>query len=73
MLALLDLPALKPAVKAALQSAVDASLAKNPRATCLALNVYIAVVKCAPARAFTPTERSELVADASRIKAVIGC
>jgi hypothetical protein len=71
--AFLDVPALKPAAKAALQSAVDATLARNPRAACLALNVYIAVVQNAPARAFTPAERSELIADARRIKAVIGC
>ena len=71
--AFLDLPALKPALKAALQSAADATLARNPRAACLALNVYIAAVQNAPARAFTPAERSELIADARRIKAVIGC
>jgi HYR domain len=71
--AFLDLPALKPAAKAALQSAADATLARNPRAACLALNVYIAVVQNAPARAFTPAERSELIVDARRIKAVIGC
>jgi HYR domain len=71
--AFLDLPALKPAFKAALQSAVDATLARNPRAACLALNLYTTVVQNATARAFTPAERSELIADARRIKTVIGC
>ena len=45
----------------------------DPRAACQALDVYIAAVQYAPARAFTPAERSELIADARRIKAVIGC
>jgi HYR domain len=72
-LAFLDQPALKPTLKAALQSTLDSILARNPRAGCLALNVYTAAVKGAPPRAFTSAERSELVADAGRIKAVIGC
>jgi hypothetical protein len=72
-LVFLDQPALKPMLKAALQSTLDSILARSPRAACLALNVYIAAVKGAPPRAFTSAERSELVADAGRIKAVIGC
>jgi hypothetical protein len=71
--AFLALPVLKPAFRAALQSAADATLARNPRAACLALNVYTAVVQSAPTRAFTPAERSELIGDARRIRAVIGC
>ncbi len=71
--AFLDLPALKPAVSAALQSAADSLVARNPRAACLGLNVYMAAVKLAPAKAFTAAERAELVADAIRIRAVIGC
>jgi hypothetical protein len=71
--AFLDLPALKPSLKAALQSAADALVAKKPRAVCLALDVYTTAVRIATTRAFTPAERAELLADASRIKAVIGC
>ena len=71
--AFLDLPSLKPAVRAGLQSAADSLVARNPRAACLGLNVYVAAVKLAPAKAFTAAERAELVADAIRIKAVIGC
>jgi hypothetical protein len=41
--------------------------------TCQLLSVYIAAVKTAPTRAFTPAERSQLIADAGRIRAVIGC
>ena len=71
--AYLDLPALKPALKAAFQSAVDAIVAKRPQAVCLALDVYVAAVKAAPTRAFTAAERSDLLADAGRIKTVLGC
>ena len=71
--AFLDLPSLKPALKTALQTAADAFVARSPRAACLGLNVYVAAVKLAPAKAFTAAERAELVADAVRIKAVIGC
>jgi hypothetical protein len=71
--AFLDLPALKPAVKAVLQSAADALVARRPRLACTALDVYVAVVRTAPAKAFTAAERSELVADARRIEAVLGC
>jgi hypothetical protein len=72
-LAFLDLPALKPALKTGLQSVADAIVAKNPRAACKALDLYVAAVKLAPARAFTAAERAELLADAGRIKTVIGC
>jgi hypothetical protein len=72
-LTFLDLPTLKPALKAGLQSVADAVVAKNPRAACNALDLYVVAVKIAPARAFTGAERSELLADAARIKKVIGC
>jgi hypothetical protein len=71
--AFLDLPALRPALRVALQSTVDAILAKRPRSACRALEVYVAIVRSAPVRALTPAERSELIADAVRIEAVIGC
>jgi hypothetical protein len=72
-LAYLDVPSLKPALRSALQSSADAIVAHNPRAACLALNVYVAAVKLAPTKAFTAAERAALVADATRIRAVIGC
>jgi HYR domain len=71
--AFLDQPALSLALRTQLQAAVDAFAAKRPRAACLVLDLYIAAVRLAPTRALTPAERSELVADATRIKAVIGC
>jgi hypothetical protein len=72
-LTFLDLPALKPGLKAGLQSVADAILARNPRGACKALDLYAAAVKLAPTRAFTASERSALLADAARIKTVIGC
>jgi hypothetical protein len=71
--AFLDLPALKPALKAALQSATDAFVAKRPRVACAALDLYAVAVRSASSRAFTAAERSELIADVGRIKAVVGC
>ena len=71
--AYLDLPALKPALKAALQAVADAIAAKHPKAACVALDLYVVAVKLAPAKAFTAGEKADLIADAVRIKAVIGC
>ena len=72
-LVFLDLPALRPVVSGQLQSVADAWVAKRPWAACLALDRYIVIVQLAPTRALTAAERSELVTDARRIEAVIGC
>ena len=72
-LAYLDLPALRPALKAALQAVADAIAARHPKAACVALDLYVVAVKLAPAKAFTAAEKADLIADATRIKAVIGC
>jgi hypothetical protein len=72
-LAFLDLPSLKFSLRTALQSIADGIVARNPRAACRGLNLYAAAVKLAPAKAFTPAERAELVADAIRIESVVGC
>jgi Tol biopolymer transport system component len=72
-LAYLDLRALEPTLRDKLQALADALATKKPAATCLALKLYIAAVKLAPSKAFTPVERAELIADATRIRAVIGC
>lgn len=72
-LAYLDLPALKPALKARLEAAAKALVAKKPAVACNALKLYIAAVKAAPARVLTSAEKAELVADATLIATVIGC
>ena len=72
-LAYLDLPSLRPALRTSLQAAANALLARRPACACRALTLYIAAVRIAPARAFTAAEKAELIADATRIRAVIGC
>jgi hypothetical protein len=72
-LAYLDQPALRPALKAALQAVADAIAAKHPKVACIALDLYVVAVKLAPAKAFTAAEKADLIADATRIKSVIGC
>jgi serralysin len=71
-LAYLELPALEAALKAQLGAAA-VLLAKNKTAACRALRLYIAVVRLAPRSGLTAAQRAELVADARRIKAVVGC
>jgi hypothetical protein len=70
-LALLNRPELKTAVRTWLQKAVTELVNNRPAAACGALNTYIALVKYT--NALTPAQRAELVSDANRIKAVIGC
>jgi hypothetical protein len=72
-LAFLDLPSLGPVLKARLTTAANALIAGNKAAACTALNLYKLAVQAAPASAFTPVEKSKLIADANRIRAVIGC
>jgi WD40 repeat protein len=72
-LAYLELPALEAALKARLEAAAAALIANNKSAACRALTLYIAAVRLAPSSALTAAEKTELVADATRIKGVIGC
>ena len=72
-LAFLDLPALAQSLGMQLQAVANAVVANNRRLACAALNIYIAVVRVAPPSAFTAGEKSGLVADATRIRAVVGC
>jgi hypothetical protein len=68
-----DVAALRPALRAPLQLTAVAVARNRQRAACLALGVYIAAVRLAPGGALTPAERAELIADANRIRAVLGC
>ncbi|HEV2901845.1 MAG TPA: HYR domain-containing protein, partial [Gaiellaceae bacterium] len=73
-LAFMDQPQLEATLKAQLQAVVAALVANRPTVVCGLLNTYIAAVKAAPARAgLTPAQKAELVADANRIKTVVGC
>lgn len=71
--AYLGTPALRPAFQATLRAATIALASGRPTVACWALDLYIAEVRLAPARAFSPGERAALLADAMRIKAVLGC
>lgn len=68
----LDRPGLSPAFKATLDGTLDAVLRGRTGAACTGLRVYTLAVRVA-STAFTSAERSELLADASRIRAVLGC
>jgi hypothetical protein len=72
-LAYLELPLLRPAFRAWLSAGAEALAAERPAVTCLVLRVYIAAVDAAPRRAFSAAEKADLIADAVRIRAVIGC
>ena len=69
----LRLPAASPTLLAQLQLAADALVAKKTTLACTLLNVYITVVKLTPISLLTETQKADLVADATRIRAVIGC
>ena len=67
-----DAPALSVTLRASLER-IAAALANRPTTTCTLLTAYVAAVNGAPARGLTSAEKVELVADANRIKAVLGC
>ena len=60
-------------LKAALTQAANQVAANNKPAACVTLNVYIAAVKAASSSALTAVQKADLVADATRIKTLIGC
>jgi HYR domain len=72
-LAFLERPSLQPTLRTRLEAAAKALVNNNRPAACAALNLYKAAVSIAPARALASTEKAELMADANRIRAVIGC
>ncbi len=69
----LDKPALAPGLKAQLQAAAAALVAKRPKVACASMALYIAAVKVAPSSAFTSTEKDALTADAKAIRVAIAC
>lgn len=68
----LRLRTLRPAIKAVLHRAAHAVAAKRPHAACHALHGYVSMVRSS-GRAFTAGHRAELVADAVRVRSVLGC
>jgi Tol biopolymer transport system component len=69
----LGLTALPPALKTQLQGAVDALVAGHKPAACLALQLYVALVRAAPVTTLNATQKADLIADATRIRNAIGC
>jgi HYR domain len=72
-LAYLEVPALQAPFKTRLQAAIDAAVAGNKPAACAALQLYVFIVQIAPPTSLTAAEKAELIADAKRIRAVLGC
>jgi hypothetical protein len=68
-----DLPLLRPVLAAPLQAASALIAAGRTNLACVALGGYIVAVRLAPSRALTQAEKTDLVADARRIRAVAGC
>jgi hypothetical protein len=60
-------------LKTSLTQAANEVAANHKPAACVLLNVYIAAVKLAPANLLNATQKADLVADATRIKTLIGC
>jgi Bacterial Ig domain/HYR domain len=70
--AFLDLPSVRRLLNTQL-AVVSGFLVRNRPAACTALNVYKALVLAAPSSVLSRAEKAELVADADRIRAVLGC
>lgn len=69
-------PALKTKLIGKLQSltaSFDPSNAKQKQAVCVALNVFKGVVQALSGRGIPPAQAAEWIADANRIRAVLGC
>ena len=71
--AFVDRPAIEAALRVMLQAASQALAAKRKPTTCAALAVYIIGVRAVPGGILSPAGKSELIADATRIRTVIGC
>jgi hypothetical protein len=69
----LDWALLEAVLKARLEEALTSLLQRSPVAACRAMDLYIAAIRRMPSSQLTTAERSELIADAERIRAVIGC
>ena len=69
----LDLPLLEAALKARLEEALTALLQESTVTACRAVNLFIAAITRMPSSQLSAVERSALIADADRIKIVIGC
>jgi hypothetical protein len=69
----LNLPVLSAPLRLQLQAAINQAVAGNRTAVCSALQWYIVVVRALPTSAITAAHKAELIADATRIRALLGC
>ena len=72
-LASFDRPRLGPSLTAPLDTAAAALAIGRVRVACLSLATYGVLVRATPTGAFTRAERTQLLADTARIRAVLGC
>jgi Tol biopolymer transport system component len=71
--AFVDSPLIERALKATLQAASQALATGRRPVACAAMAAYIVAVRALPARYLTTAQKAALIADATRIRAVIGC
>jgi hypothetical protein len=73
-LALRALGPVSPQLRSALESVFSSVILKRKSIACLSLDLYSALIKTAGARGWVTTpQMNSLLADATRIKKVIGC
>ena len=72
-IAYLSQPALEASLRQRLEQAAADLVANRKALACKGLNLYIAVIRLAPASVLNAAEKLELSGDANRIKIVIGC
>jgi hypothetical protein len=71
--AFVDSHLIEAALKTTLRAASQALAAGRKPVACAAMAAYIIGVRAVPSRYLTAAQKSELIADATRIRAVIGC
>ena len=71
--AYVDSPAIRAVLRVTLQTSAQALAAGRKPAACVTLAAYIAAVRSLPSAFLTGAEKAELMAGATRIRAVIGC
>ena len=73
VLGFLGRSALSPVLRARLQSAATALIGRNSALACRLLREFISVVRAVPVSVLPQAKKDELIGDAMRIRAVIGC
>jgi hypothetical protein len=69
----LHFPGLKPAAKELLTTAASALAAHKPQLACNLLRSYDVVIRALPSKFLATADKNALLADAARIRTVVGC